>query len=71
MNGVESILGALGGLAVFLGAMWAVIRGIFRQVNATDKNTMALNELSGKINSLDGTITNHEHRITVLEAKVK
>jgi hypothetical protein len=70
MNSVAAGLGALGGVVVFISGLAAVIRGIFKMVGATEKNTTAVLELTRKIDSLDGMITNHEHRITVLEGKV-
>lgn len=53
-------LGALGGLAVFVGSVAALARGIFRQVAATEANTEAVNRLARKLDD-------HETRIARLE----
>jgi hypothetical protein len=53
-------LSALGGAGVFVGAMVTVMRGIFRQVTATEENTAALTKLTS-------TLQDHETRISRLE----
>lgn len=67
MNTVLAIFGAVGGLGVFGGAAWAIIRAIFRQIGATEANTDALNRLSGKVDSLDGTVDDLRIRVARLE----
>jgi hypothetical protein len=67
MNNAFTLLGGLGGLAVFLGGVWALLRGIFRQVNATEANTKALRDLTDKVENLDADIENHETRIARIE----
>jgi hypothetical protein len=64
-----AILGGLGGLVVFVGAVFTVIRGIFRQVGATEANTKALTELSGQIKGTDHRLGDHETRISRLEGR--
>lgn len=59
---VLGILGALGGLVVFVGAVVTVARGIFRQIAATEANTAALGELTG-------TLKDHETRIARIEGR--
>jgi hypothetical protein len=70
VNTALSVVAALGGLVVFIGAIWAVVRGIFKQVGATEDNTDALNKLSGEIASLQKTVNNQGERIARLEGRV-
>lgn len=69
VNTALSIVAALGGLVVFIGAIWAVVRGIFRQVGATEDNTDALERLSGNIVDLQKTVTDQGERIARLEGR--
>lgn len=62
MGSALAILGAVGGAGVFLGAVVTVARGIFRQVDATDRNTAALDRLSKALDD-------HETRIARLEGR--
>lgn len=59
---VLAAFGALGGLAVFITAVVALARGIFRQVSATEDNTRAVNRLTSKLDD-------HETRISRLEGR--
>lgn len=77
MNSVLATLGALGGLAVFATAVWAVIRAILRQVtatenntSATDRNTTAIGALEAKVASLDTTVAIQGQRITAQETEM-
>ena len=65
------VLGSLGGLVAALGAIIILGRGIFRQVNATEDNTKALQDLTGKVDALFQSYSNHETRISVLEDRLK
>lgn len=74
MSVVLTILGALGGVVVFGGAVWTVIRAIFKQVGATEDNTKALHDLqrtveslNGRLNDQDGRLHDHGERIARLE----
>ena len=62
-----SVVAALGGLVVFIGAIWAVVRGIFRQVGATEDNTSAVNSLTDAVGRLQATVNNQGERIARLE----
>jgi hypothetical protein len=71
VNSTLSVLGALGGLAVFAGAVVAVIRATFRQVTATEANTKvtqantrAIEALEAKVAGLDRTVTVHNEKLT-------
>jgi hypothetical protein len=71
VNATLSILGALGGLAAFTAAVWAVIRATLRQVTATEANTKvtqantrAIEALEAKVAALDRTVTMHNERLT-------
>lgn len=67
MSNALAILAALGGIVVFLGAVVAVIRAIFKQIGATNANTAAVRELSLQMGSVNGRLDNHETRISHLE----
>jgi hypothetical protein len=67
MNSVATVLGALGGGAVFVAALVATVRGIFKQVNATESNTKALTEVRDEMRSLNSVVGTHESRISRLE----
>lgn len=71
MTALLGILGALGGVVVFAGAIITIIKGIFRQVHATEENTKALNALSNTVTGLDSRLDDHAQRIARLEGKVK
>lgn len=71
MNTTLAIFGALGGFAVFAGAVWAVIRAISRQItateqntSATEQNTTAIHELENKVDTLDRTVFQHGEKLT-------
>lgn len=70
MNDALAVLGALGGAAAFLGALFVVIRGIFKEVSAIDNNTAALNSLREAVSSLDVRLTDQGERISRLEGRV-
>lgn len=67
VNGTLALLGALGGLVAFIAGVWALLRGIFRQVNATDANTRATRELTGKLERIAATVEGHGERLARLE----
>lgn len=69
MNTFLAVAGALGGFAVFSGAVWTIVRSIARQVSATTDNTTALKALSSKLDQIDGTVAQHGERIARLEGK--
>lgn len=70
VNATLAIFGALGGLAVFGTAVWAVIRAITRQITATEQNTSAtqsnttaIRELENKVDTLDRTVFRHGEKL--------
>jgi hypothetical protein len=67
MNNVATVLGALGGVVVFIAGLLTVIRGIFKQVNATEANTRALREVTEQMKSVNSVVGTHESRISRLE----
>jgi len=69
MSAAAAFLGALGGGVVFVGAIVAVARGIFRQVNATEANTRALTELTSRIEGIGGRMADLETRLARLEGR--
>lgn len=64
---VIALFGSLGGIVAVLGAILILGRGVFRQVSATEDNTKALQDLTGRVESLFQLYSNHETRISVLE----
>jgi hypothetical protein len=69
VNTALSVVAALGGLVVFVGAIWAVVRGIFRQIGATEDNTDAINRLNDNIARLEKTTKDQGERIARLEGR--
>jgi hypothetical protein len=67
---VLAILGSLGGVVIFVGAIWAIIRAGLRQVSATEDNTKATKDntaaiegLKTKVGELDRTVAIQGERI--------
>lgn len=76
MTTALAILSSLGGVAVFAGAVWAIVRAIARQVRATEDNTSALKTLAEtqqkQTEKLDGVVivvNQHGERIARLEGR--
>lgn len=69
MNTFLAVTGALGGGVVFLAAILTVIRGIFRQVHATERNTEALGSLSNALEGIEKRVDSHSERISKLEGR--
>lgn len=61
------VLGALGGVVAFLGSVWAVLRGIFKQIDATQDNTAAVNRLIERMDRADTRLNEHDVKIARLE----
>ncbi len=64
-----ALLGALGGLAAFVAGVWALLRGIFRNIGATQDNTRALRQMSDRLEQLGQTVNGHGERIARLEGR--
>lgn len=60
-------LGGSSGVIVLLTAFIVIGRGIFKQVSATEENTVAVRELASSVGELKNMFNNHEVRIAVLE----
>jgi hypothetical protein len=56
---------------VVFGAIVTLARGIFRQVNATEDNTMAVRELGALVTELKNLYTGLDKRVAVLEDRIK
>lgn len=76
MNTFLAIAGALGGVAVFATAVFAIIKAIARQVSAvkanekaTKDNTAALSTFSSKLEHMDTVMAQHGERIARLEGR--
>lgn len=69
VNNVLAIMGALGGLVVFVGGIWAMLRGIFKQVGATEANTEAVQALTKRMDHMADQVASHGTRLTRLEGR--
>lgn len=67
---VLAISGALGGLVVFLGAVWAIIRAVLKQVGATEDNTTATKANTEAIGKLESRMSSVETTVTVQGEKL-
>jgi len=74
MNFAATLTSILVGGVVFLGAVVALARAIFRQASSTEANAKALNglaetitQLQGAIDRLDRRVDDHEVRLAVLD----
>lgn len=61
------VLGSSGGIIAAVTAVLTIGRGIFKQVNATEDNTEAINRLTDEVAKMRHSVNGHETRITVLE----
>jgi hypothetical protein len=66
---VLAILGSLGGIVAFCGAIWVIVKAGFRQVSATEENTKALGRMTDAIGKLDTRVDQHDIDIAVLKDK--
>ena len=64
-------IGGIGGVVVLLGAIIAIGRGIFKQISATEENTVAVKDLTAHVARLENLYQGHETRIAILEDRVK
>jgi hypothetical protein len=64
-------LGGLSGVVAVLTAIFIIGRGIFRQVEAIETMTTAINSLTSEVSKLKNVLNGHETRITVLEDRIK
>ena len=60
-------IGGVSGIVVLLTAIVVIGRGIFKQVNATEENTEAVQGLTKKVDKLSNLYNGHETRLAVLE----
>jgi hypothetical protein len=68
---VLTVLGGSGGLIGLAAVLVVIGRGIFRQVNATEDNTAAVERLSGQMETIARTLNDHDTRLAVLEDRMK
>ena len=69
MSTALAILASLGGLVVFVGAVWTIVRAVIRQSEATKANTAALKENTEAIKKLDKRVDQHDIDIALLQEK--
>jgi hypothetical protein len=67
VNTFLAVSGAMGGVAIFVGAAWTIVRSVLAHVAAIKDNTRALDGLGEKIDQMDGTVAQHGERIARLE----
>lgn len=65
------VLGGASGIVVLFTAIVVLGRGIFRQVTATEENTMAVKELTGEVGEIKKMYTDLHTRVSVLEDRIK
>ena len=68
---IFAVLGSLGGVVAFLGAIAVIVRSISRQVSATESNTRALNELKATVQKLDSTVDDQNVRLVRVEERAE
>jgi hypothetical protein len=70
VNTAETALGALGGLAAFIGLVWLVVRGLIGWARSVDANTSAIRDLTDELHEFGGRLDNQESRLSYVEGKV-
>ncbi len=68
---IFAILGSLGGVVAFLGAIAVIVRAISRQVGATESNTKALLDLKATVQKLDSTVDDQNVRLVRVEERAE
>ncbi len=68
---IFAILGSLGGVTAFLGAIAVIVRAISRQVGATESNTRALLDLKTTVQKLDSTVDDQNVRLVRVEERAE
>jgi len=66
---IFAVLGSLGGIVAFAGAMWVIIRAVFRNINAVEDNTDAVKKLTERMDKHDGMFMSYGERIARLEGR--
>lgn len=67
MNIFLSILAALGGAVIFIGAVWALVRGLIRQSDAVKDNTEATRKQTEAMIELTEKVERQNTRLSILE----
>lgn len=63
MSNIGVVFSSVGGVIVFIGAAFAVIRAVVRQSDSTDRNTAALGKLTKTVDELTMKVAILEDRI--------
>jgi hypothetical protein len=71
VNETLQVLGALGGIAVFIASVYALLKAGVRQKDSVDANTIAVERLTKAVDALQVKLTGLETRVAVLEAGQK
>lgn len=66
---VVGILGALGGVVVFLGAVFALMRGLFGIIHATEDNTSEVKGANNRLDEMNSKLDGAINRIARLEGR--
>jgi len=66
---VFAVLGSLGGVVAFCGAMWVVVRAVFKNINAVEDNTDAVKKLTERLDKHDDLFVSQGERIARLEGR--
>lgn len=59
----------MGGFVVFIGGVWAIVRGIIRQTDATKDNTDAIDRLTRKMDDMGKQVAENAQRIARIEGR--
>jgi hypothetical protein len=68
---ILAVLGSLGGVVAFVGAVWVVVRAIFRQSGATKDNTEAVDRLTSSVDKMNGEFHHLSERVSRLEGALE
>ena len=66
---IFAVLGSLGGIVAFVGAMWVIIRAVFRNISAVEDNTDAVRQLTQRLDKHDDMFMVQGERIARLEGR--
>lgn len=68
---VGIVLSSLGGVVAAIGFIAVIIRGIFKQVNATEDNTIELAKINGTLSTVSSQLVTLERRLSLAEDRLQ